>query len=158
MSSASRQVPSDGVSLQNWSLRDEPLRVALVFFGSSVLAIAAGIISHSVAMGCLVLAACAISQWRVWIPVTYEIDSFGITYTLLRRRRRISWREIARVEIRRAGVLLLPESDRSPAVALRGLYIRWNDQGEPFIAALHKFSNRRSAGGSSLLRGGSTLH
>lgn len=113
------------LSLVDWPLRDQPLRSAAWLLVIAAIALYAVIELGSVSFAMTAAAVMLVCLWRVWIPVRYEFGPRGITQHVLGRSRRIGWRDIARCELRRRGVLLVPDDDSSPAGALRGWFIRY---------------------------------
>ena len=103
-------------------------------------------------MGLLVFAALGLAAWRLWIPVRFEFSSNGVIQTVMGRRRRIPWAEFDRYEIRRRGVLLLADADPSPLGALRGLFVRWQNQRDELLEILDFFVNARPNSQSSTTR------
>jgi hypothetical protein len=61
--------------------------------------------------------------WRILVPVHFELNSNGIVYHSLNRNRLIAWSDIRRYQIRRHGILLLPQTDRFFLEAFRGFYL-----------------------------------
>lgn len=74
----------------------------------------------------------ALSAWRYFVPVYFEINPQGVFQEVFGRRRRIAWRSIGQVEICRDGVLLAP-GDVCCAAA-RGLYVSWGGHRAEVIA------------------------
>lgn len=62
--------------------------------------------------------------WRLLVPTTYEMNAAGVA---VRRWRRVvvPWNRIAKAEIGRRGVLLLPVRSDASVVRLRGIYVPW---------------------------------
>lgn len=127
------------VQLVNWPLRDEKLRVGLSTAILLVAAILSGRLSDSFWMGAVVLAALIGCSWRLWIPVHFELNSKGITQTVLGRRRRIPWSAVARYQLRGRGILLLADSDSSALAAFRGVFIVWNGQRDAVLDLVNFF-------------------
>ena len=97
-----RVVPEE-VTLATWPLRQEPM-------GSLVSLAIAGCVCWIVAwssqrpwLGVLAGSVLALTLWRTWLPVTFEIGVAGVTQTVLGRRRRISWPAIRGYEVRGVG-------------------------------------------------------
>ncbi|MDR2117731.1 MAG: hypothetical protein LBP87_15240 [Planctomycetaceae bacterium] len=61
--------------------------------------------------------------WRILVPVHFELNSSGIVYRSFNRNRFIAWSDIRRYQIRRNGILLLPQSNRFFLEAFRGFYL-----------------------------------
>lgn len=132
------------VLLVNWPLRDDGAWGWLMLMLFAAIAVGAGHISHSTPMAYVVFAALVISAWRLWLPTRFELGSKGVIQSVLGRRRRIVWAEFARYEIRRNGVLLLADKEKSSLVVFRGLYVRWRDQREALLEVVDFFINARS--------------
>src|SRR5262245_54455348 len=99
-----RPIP-DEVWLVDWPLREEPI-------GSSLaLALAAGAgwlaawATGSAVMGILILALLALTLWRTWLPVRYQLGTGGVVQSVLGWDRRIAWLEIGRYELQKDGVI-----------------------------------------------------
>jgi len=122
------------VHLVNWPLRDDAVRAWLGLGAAVIVAVMAAVLAESRAMGLLSFSVLAAALWRLWLPVTFQVGQKGIVHKALGRRRRIPWSRIARYEIRRDGVLLLPVEDTSPLAVMRGLYIRWGPQRDQLLA------------------------
>jgi hypothetical protein len=131
------------VQLVNWPLRDDGVRAWLMVTMFLAVAVVAASISRSPSMGLVVFAALALAAWRLWIPVRFEFSSNGVVQTVLGRRRRIPWAEFDRYEIRRHGVLLLADAETTPLGALRGLFVRWQNQRDELLELLNFFINAR---------------
>lgn len=133
------------VRLVNWPLRQEPLKAAIIGLLAVALSLAAGRLSQSYAMGCLVLVVLILASWRIWLPVQFEFSHKGIIQSVLGRRRRIPWTQVRRYEARRAGVLLLSDSVATPLSPLRGIFIRWNGHRDELMEILEAYLNPNSS-------------
>jgi hypothetical protein len=133
------------LQLVNWPLRQDGVRAWLMVALLLGVSAASGSIARSYGMGCLVFVALAFSVWRLWVPVKFELTSKGLTQSVLGRRRRIPWSEFARFEVRQKGVLLFVDQDSSPLAALRGVFIRWQDQRAPLLEILETYLRARVA-------------
>jgi hypothetical protein len=63
--------------------------------------------------------------WRTWLPVQVTLGPTGIRERCLGWERQINWTAIRTYEIRRHGVLLLPDERPARIAPLRGLYLHW---------------------------------
>ncbi|MDR1963478.1 MAG: hypothetical protein LBQ50_06840 [Planctomycetaceae bacterium] len=61
--------------------------------------------------------------WQIFVPVHFELNSGGIIRRSFSRKRFIAWSDIRSYQIRRNGILLLPQSDRFLLEAFRGFYL-----------------------------------
>lgn len=85
-----------------------------------------GLVAWVMASAVWALAACgllALTAWRYFVPIYFEINAHGIFQELFGMRRRITWRAIGHVQLCRDGLLLAPGDVCCPA--LRGLYLPW---------------------------------
>ncbi len=90
-------------------------------------------------MGGLCSVTLMLSCWRLWIPVTFELGTKGITQSTPVFRWRIPWRCFARYETRHRGVWLLNDAEPAPFSTLRGTYVPWSDQEVQVRAVLDFF-------------------
>lgn len=77
--------------------------------------------------------------WRTWLPSQYTLGSTGIKERCLGFERRIGWTAIRSYEIRRHGVLLLPDDRLTPAAPLRGLYLHWGPHRNEVLAIVEYY-------------------
>ncbi len=126
----------------DWPLRDEPI-------GSSLaLALAAGAgwltvwATDSPGMGVVIVALLAVTLWRIWLPVRYQLGSGGVVQSVLGWQRRLAWLQVARYELQHNGVILFRDADGAPLAALSGVYIRWGEQQEKVRAILEFYLPR----------------
>ena len=87
--------------------------------------------------------------WRTWLPVRYELSGSGITQSIFGWRRRVPWISIQSHEIRRDGVLLVPDAALTPLSPLRGLYLHWGRHQSAVLAHLDYYLRPWSAGSRS---------
>lgn len=142
---ALRVAPPD-LRLVNWPLRDEGWRAWGLLTVLAAAATAVGWKLTSLPAGLLAGTALAVAAWRLWIPVTWELGYSGITETVLGRSVRIPWTSIAGWREYRAGVLLLPEADAAPILALRGRFVAWRSQRAELLALLEHYVGPTSVG------------
>ena len=132
------------VRWRSWPLRDRPLRGALVLLGL----IAVGLLVHGLTgrphLAFLAVGALVVALWRLFVPMTIEMNDQGVDRWILGRKRHIPWQAIRRHRVGPDGVLLLPDDDPSPLAALRGLYLPWGRHREEVLAHLrHYLPGRR---------------
>ncbi|MEX0818544.1 MAG: hypothetical protein WD070_03095, partial [Pirellulaceae bacterium] len=131
------------VRVVNWPLRYGGLRAWGMLIGLGLMSVGAGVVAHSGWMGGVCFAVLAMAAWRLWVPVTFEFRSRGVTYRAFGRPRQIPWTQIARYEIRPRGLLLFAEQDTSPLSALRSLYIEWNGQRAAILEVVAFYTTAR---------------
>jgi len=100
-------------------------------------------VSQSAPMGGVCLGVLFVASWRMWIPISFEFSSKGVSQSVFGWQRRVPWTQIARCEIRRQGVLLLADAELTPLSPLRGVFVRWNRQREEVLGAIDYFLARR---------------
>lgn len=133
------------VRVVSWPLRDGGLAVWLTAIAIAGVAGAAGLVSQNWAMGTICFAALTLSSWRLWLPVTFELGTKGVTQSTLVLRWRIPWRSFARYEKRPQGVWLFAGAEPTPFASLRGVYVPWADDEERVLAVLDFFLSARRA-------------
>src|SRR5438876_6620988 len=115
-----RAVPEE-VTIDDWPLRDRPVSSSLAItlaVGASWLVIWA---TRFPPVGGIVGALLALTLWRTWLPLRYELSAEGVVQSAFGWRRRIAWGTIRHYQPCRAGVLLSSDGADSPASPLRGL-------------------------------------
>ena len=128
--------PPPSLRWRSWPLRDEPLRASLVVLGlvaAGAILITCGVAAH---MALLAVLALAITLWRIFVPVAFELNADGVNQTLLGQRRQLPWSAVRRYEVNAAGVLLLPHADRCSMDFFRGLYLPWNRHREELLTQI----------------------
>lgn len=135
------------VRIVNWPLRDNGLQVWLAGLAIMGAGVGAGMVAGNSTMGAVCFAALMFSCWRLWLPVTFELGTKGLTQSTLVFRWRIPWRCFARYETRRRGVWLLSDTAPKAFSTLRGVYVHWSDQEEAVLTVLDFFlaARRRRA-------------
>ena len=139
------------VRIVNWPVRDGGVRVWLTVVAVVAASIAAGLVSGIPAMGFVCFVALMLSCWRLWLRVTFELGTRGVTQSTLVFRWRVPWRCIARYEKRPHGVWLLSDVEPSPISTLRGIYVPCADQEDQLLAVLDFFlaARRQSEAGTT---------
>ena len=136
--------PLPVLQLRDWPLRTSPVRsgiLALVFITL------AGMIGWGASSWPLMIFAAIVFfvvTWRVWIPISFELDVRGIQQIVLRSRWFIGWSRIARYRVDEHGVLLLNDAEAFPMSALNGLYIRGGGRQEELLRLVEFYCNRDS--------------
>lgn len=88
----------------------------------------------SLSMALLAVAALALSLWRFFVPVVFELNVDGVHQRILGRNVQFSWLSVRQYRVFSDGVLLLPYDESCPIDALRGLYLPWRDRREEVLA------------------------
>ena len=137
------------LQLVNWPLRDQPRRSIGMILLLVLVSILTGQASESLSMGLLAGSAALVASWRYWLPVTYEIGPYGIRQLVFKRVRRLSWRQVGRIEIRNQGIRFLPDHDPAQLANLRGLYIYHPGQEETLKHVVNYYMQSLQMAGSS---------
>ncbi len=148
--------PSGDVFVASWPLVDDPLRSRLTVVGIFAVAVVAGVVAGSWAMGAVSLLALQLAVWRLWVPVKIRLGQRDVVRTVLARSRRIMWHTIGSYEILSDGVLLLPDRERYPLAALRGLFVPFGEQRDAVLALVESRAGQRSPAIRSGVTRGST--
>jgi hypothetical protein len=133
-----RTAPEE-VTIEDWRFRARPVASLLAIALAAGLAWLAGWAAVNWAIGALVAVVLAVTLWRTWLPVRYELSGSGILQSVLGWRRRIPWAAVQQVELRSDGVLFSPDPIVAPLTPLRGLYLHWGEQREAVVAQLEYY-------------------
>ena len=134
------RVAPQEVSLIDWPLTQRPVSSLLALGLAGGVSWLVGWAAMRWEVGVLAAAALAITLWRTWLPVRYEIGSGGIVHAIFGRlKRRIPWSAIQAYDVRTDGVVLVPDAVITPLSPLRGLYLHWGDQREAVLANLEYY-------------------
>lgn len=131
--------PPPLVRWRSWPLRDNFLVGAL---GAAGLAAAAVFVYWQTGRVYLAIGAAlvlAVSAWRFFLPVTFELNAEGVHQWVLGRHRRIGWNEIHRHQMFSSGVLLLPNEEGAPIDVLHGLFLPWRLRRDEILAQLRYY-------------------
>jgi hypothetical protein len=86
----------------------------------------------------LAVAALALTMWRMFVPVEFELGHEGIDQQILGRRYRLPWTAIKRYEVLASGVLVLPAAAARPLDVLDGLFLPWANHRGEILAILER--------------------
>jgi hypothetical protein len=138
--------PPPLVRWRSWPLRDNFLVGALGVMGlvaaAAVVYWETGRLHLAIGAGAVL----AVSAWRFFLPVTFELNADGVHQWVWGRHRRISWSEIRRHQILSSGVLLLPHEQSSPIDVLHGLFLPWGLRREEILAQLRYYLDQPVSG------------
>ncbi len=137
-----RSIP-EPVRITNWPLRDDGVRAWLMVGGLVLVSALAAAVADRMLVGCVTLAALALSVWRLWFPVTFDFSSRGVVQTCWKRQRRITWSQIPRYEVLSRGVLLSADEEPTPLAPLRSIYVGWHGQRDELLHLLEFFVGGR---------------
>jgi hypothetical protein len=127
---------------RSWPIVDEwqqiwPVPAVLLVISASI-----GLVTGNYEFALLAMASTALVLWRLWLPITYEINSSGIDQTCFGRTVRTPWSAIRLCRVERDGVLLSP--DAGPLDCWRGLYVPWNQHRTAVLTSLAAHIARRT--------------
>ncbi len=118
---------------RSWPLREDRAHAAMVLLGVLLVGVLVSLLSGRVFLGGLAAGVVALSMWRFFLPVVFEIDHRGLNQWLLGRRRHIPWTAVKRHQVCTAGVLLLSQKDEDRMCPLRGLYVPWSEHRQELL-------------------------
>jgi len=133
-----RTAPEE-VTIEDWPLRQRPVGSLLAIALAAGLAWLAGWATENWEIGALVAVALAVTLWRTWLPIRYELSGSGILQSVFGWRRRIPWAAVQEVELRSDGVLFSPDPMVAPLTPLRGLYLHWGQQRDAVVTHLEYY-------------------
>jgi hypothetical protein len=142
---AESQAPPPSLQWRSWPLRESLPAAFFVPVGLLAAGGAVRWVTGQTHLALVAVAALAIALWRFFLPVSFELNSEGVSQWVFGRRRRIAWREIRRYEVCSSGVLLLPRPDACPLDACRGLHLPWGKHRADVLAHIHYYLDRPSA-------------
>ena len=120
-------------------MRDDPMRALLVVVGL----VAAGLVIRALGaapyLALLAVAALAVSLWRFFVSIAYELSSDGIDQHFLGRRRRLPWQAIRRYRVCASGLLFLPHASHGVMDVFRGLYLPWSSRREEVLVQVQNY-------------------
>ncbi len=134
-----KTVASDGptpLTWRSWPVLDETRRSWPLVAGLAALAVLAGWLTSDIFAGTLVAAVLAAAVWRLWLPVTYEINSLGIEERCFGRQRRIPWSQLSAGEILANGVSFSASPHASAGSQWRSFFVPWGRYRQAVLAAL----------------------
>jgi hypothetical protein len=83
--------------------------------------------------------ALAVSAWRFFVPVTFELNAEGVHQWVWGRHRRIPWSDIRHHQMFSSGVLLLPYEHGAPMDVMHGLFLPWGMRRDEILAQLRYY-------------------
>jgi len=124
------------MTIVDWPLRDRPISSSLALSLGAGASWLAGGATGIPAAGAVVGGILALTLWRTWLPVRYQLGSGGVVRSVLGWRRRIPWTAIRGHELRSDGVLLFGDGGATPLAPLRAFYVHWGGGREAILAQL----------------------
>src|SRR5262245_49012800 len=152
-SSTRIRVAPEDVMIDDWPLRDRPLSSSLAVTLAAGASWLAAWTTDDPAAGAVMGVILALTLWRTWLPVRYQLGSGGVVQSVLGWRRRIAWMAIRRHELRWDGVLLFPDGVYTPLGPLRAIYVHWGSNRDAVLAQLDFYLLGRTRSPGALSRG-----
>jgi hypothetical protein len=121
---------------RSWPVVDEARRSWPLIAVLAAVAVLAGWMTSDVFAGLLVAAVLAAAVWRLWLPVTYEINSQGIEERCFGRQKRIPWSQLIAGEIHAHGISFQFELQDRAGCMWRSFFLPWDRHRETVLAAL----------------------
>ena len=134
--------PPAAIRWRSWPLRDDVKRTSLAVGGLMAAVGGIWLLTGRILLALAALAALVLSLWRFFLPVAFELNDKGVDQRFLGRLRHISWHAIGRYEVCSAGVLVLPNRDRSVMAPFRGLYLPFGSHREEILACFRRYLGR----------------
>lgn len=106
-----------------WLIGDQKWNALFLIAALITVVFAVSHLTHSLISGFLCFCVLLPTVWCIFLPVHFEINSEGIVRAVLGRKRFIAWEDIRCYQIRRKGILLLPQNDRFFLESFRGYYL-----------------------------------
>jgi hypothetical protein len=144
-SSTRIRVAPEEVTVVDWPLRDRPIASSLALSLAAGMSWLAGWAIDSPWAGAVVAGLLALTLWRTWLPLQYQLGSGGIIRSVFGWRRRIPWTAVFGHELRSDGVLLFADGGATPLAPLRAFYLHWGTQREAVLGQLDFYLLRRSS-------------
>jgi hypothetical protein len=136
-----RPAPPPPIRWRVWPLGEHPgALIGGIFLAAAVWGIVRWVTGQAY-LGWLGVGVVFLAGWRLFVPITYELNPEGVEQTVWRFRWRIPWKAIGRYEMGGAGVWLLPTKRPRPLDTLRGVYLPWGPYPEEVLTHLRYHLN-----------------
>jgi hypothetical protein len=131
--------PPATIRWRSWPAAEHLRRTGLVALALLTATVVVRWSTGRTILALLALAALLAALWRYFLPVQFELDDHGVDHWALGLRRHVPWSAIARYEVCRTGVLLVPTSDHSAMSALAGLFLPFAENDEAVLRRLRYY-------------------
>ncbi len=85
----------------------------------------------------LALVVLALTAWRLWVPIGFDVSAMGITQHVFGRERRLPWQSIRHAQIGRRGVRLV--ATLRPGSPVTAIYVPTDSHRVEFVALLEYY-------------------
>ncbi|GAA4440453.1 MULTISPECIES: hypothetical protein [Bremerella] len=152
-SSREFETQSPELSLVRLPIRDDHFAQAAMAVMLVVLASLTYSGTVSVWISLVVVLACLVASWKMFVPVKIDLGPRGIIQTSFLGSRKTPWREIARYELHEQGVVLYLTQDESPLAGFTSIDLACRKM-RPELESIVRFymESRRLRTGSSIVR------
>jgi len=156
MSPSSREFEthSPELSLVRLPIRDDHIAQAATALMLIVLAFLTYSGTVSVWVSLVVVVASLVATWKMFVPVRIDLGPRGVIQNSFLGSRKTPWREIARFEPHKQGVILYLTQDDSPLAGFASIDLACRRHLKPEVEAIVRFymESRRLRTGSSIVR------
>lgn len=123
---------------RSWPARDKPLYAVSVVAILTAVGLIVFRLTGQTTMAWAGMLTMAISLWRIFLPVDYELSVGGVDQWIFGRRQHSPWPSIRGYEICTEGILLLPQGHVCPMDAFFGLYLPWSRYRDEVLPHLRR--------------------
>lgn len=131
------------MQLNTWVPASEPLH--MLVGGSAVLAFLWFVQRTTDNVWITIVTTCclAVAQWRLWLPIGFELDARGVQQIVMGRRKFWPWAEFARYEVDPQGVALIRDPRDYPLARAKGVYISTARRHMELVYVVDAYLSRR---------------
>ncbi len=152
-SSREFETHSPEISLVRLPIRDDHIAQAVTALLLVVLAFLTYSGTVSVWVSMVVVLACLVATWKMFVPVRIDLGPRGIIQNSFLGSRKTPWREIARFDTHEHGVILYLTPDDSPLAGFASIDLACQSL-KPEVEAIVRYymESRRMRTGSSIVK------
>jgi len=131
--------PLEPLRWRSWPLVEHPWSSAGVGAGLIGVGILVGLFGPWPWLAVPAVLMLIVALWRFFLPVTFELNEYGVEQTLLGRAVRIPWQSIREYRPRQSGVLLVPRGEHSAMAAFSGTFLPFGTHREQVLRYAEHF-------------------
>jgi hypothetical protein len=136
---AHREAPADSVlQWRSWPLAEHKRWSWLVVVGVLAVGGVCAYLGNSWLPGLLAALGLSATLWKFFVPVSYEIEAFGLRRSALGRTRVVAWQAVRAYQMRPTGVLLFQRPDPAAIDLLRSVYIPYPADEDEVLCAVRE--------------------
>jgi hypothetical protein len=126
------------LSWRSWPLMEPTLLGVLVAAGIGIAVVAAVVLTTGRSdLAMLALVVLALTAWRLWVPISFDVSAMGVTQHAFGRERRLPWQSIRHAQIGRRGVRLVATS--RPGSPFTAIYVPTDSHHAEFVELLEYY-------------------